>query len=186
MDNQQLSPVTPVANASAPQPTTFSPQTITPALQTPQPVPVYPTPTVGAAAPAASPIAFTTTSSATKNDLFGSASSRHGSLGLVSLGLGAAAVGVLPLLIFVPSLVKSVSLLAVWLVVITLFSIGGVLTGVKSHNATDETSNPALIGMMVSLVMLVLCIVLGSYYIKVQLTLNAYKNKYNSLNNNSL
>lgn len=161
-----------------PQPTTTNvpPVQAVASIAQPQPTSIYPTPNSAYANPAS---ASAINNSANYNSPFTPYASTN-SYGLIALGLGGAAVAIIPLLIFVPSLLNSMSMVTVWLAVVTALATVGLFLGLKSQKNTQQVDTLGLLAIILATVMLVLCITMGSYYIKIQLTLNSFKSKYKS------
>lgn len=188
MEIQPLAPG-PAINPG-PQPPTVSVQPDQTATNIPPPQPpvnsVYPTPNAGFGVPVPAPLpppANNYSSQSTNSyDTTGHKTGSHGILALILSGL---AVVIIPLLIFAPSLLKSMTMAVVWLLIITVLSVAGLVLGLLSQKKSESVVLMSVVAIMVSTVMLILCLVIGSYYIKLQITLNAYKNKYNSRTNGS-
>lgn len=67
----------------------------------------------------------------------------------------------------------------------SILSVAGLVLRILLQKKSNSVVLQGLLAIVVSIVMLILCLVIGSYYIKLQITLNAYKNKYNSRTNSS-
>jgi hypothetical protein len=166
---------TPEVAAVAPPPTPVA----TEAVQ-PQAASVYPTPSSGFGVPVTSPIMSNNSSAIASNSFDSLLPNRKNFTDKLALALGCVSVAVIPLLIFVPSLIKSMTMVTIWLVIVSALSIGGVVFGMRSFKSSDQIQPFSILGLVMSTVMLVFCLIVGSYYLKLQITINSYKNKYKS------
>lgn len=190
MDNSPASPQPLGSNLPQTNPPTVIPpqqtaQLSQPAMGMPQPNAIYPAATVGVTAPLVSPTAAVP---AAPNVQFGNSYSpvvsTAGSHSFLALCLGGASAFIIPLLIFSPSFADSLTKATIWLVLATLLSLAGLGLGYLSQKASETVDLKALMAIIVSTVMAVFCLIIGSYYIKLQMTINSYKHassQYNGL-----
>lgn len=106
--------------------------------------------------------------------------SKFGSMGRLSLLLSSVAVGIFILLIFVTSLVDSLSKAYIWFFVILALGVAGLALGLISEKKKEKISLVGLLGIILSVIVCINCLVVGSYYIKLQMALNDFKDSFNS------
>ena len=162
MENQV---VTPNQNNLSP------PSPLTPASQPTPPTPTTPDPSNNPGS--GSPINFNSDS---PNSV--------GMSGKLSLLLSSLAVGIFILLIFT-GLVNSPSKAYAWLFVILALGIAGLIFGLLSEKGKDKINLLGLVGIILSVIVCINCLIIGSYYIKLQIELNKFKTQTNTqLNGN--
>lgn len=108
---------------------------------------------------------------------FSSSSGKSGSLSLI---LSALAVGIFILLVFVTGLIDSLTKAYIWFFVILALGVAGLITGLTSEKGRDRLSLTGLLGIILSVIVCVNCLVVGSYYIKIQIELNKFKTKFDT------
>ncbi len=116
---------------------------------------------------------------------FGSRSSGGGSYPLILAGTS---VLLFPTLIFAPGLIDSMGAAAAWIIFALVLSGASIFLAVRQQKKSADVNTSAIVAIALASVMFVTSIILGSYYIKLQMTLNAYKSsleKYNSTYNSS-
>lgn len=106
-----------------------------------------------------------------------SGSKKFGGLSLI---LSALAVGIFILLIFVSSLIDSLTKAYIWFFVILALGLAGLATGLLSEKGREKLSLTGLLGIILSVIVCVDCLVVGSYYLKIQMELNKFKSQFNS------
>lgn len=103
--------------------------------------------------------------------------------GLFSLVGGAGSVLILVVFIFasksILGLVGGEGAFIIQLLVVAILSIAGVVFGYLNQSSKDRNGLGA-VGLALASVMLVLAVILTSYYLKIKIELNSYKSKYNS------
>ncbi len=100
--------------------------------------------------------------------------------GWIAFGLAALSLVVVVLLIFVTSLVKSEALVVTWLIVLAALAGGSLFLGFKSRNDQGQLRAKSLIAVIVSMIVGVNVLIVGSYYIKFQIELKKIEKKYQS------
>ena len=179
-------PPTPQAPVPEPVP---APQVIAPTsapvgqpMQMPAASSIYPTPapTPTTASFAQQPQAY----SQMPSPSFGGRSS-GGSYPLILAGTS---VLLFPTLIFAPGLIDSMGAAAAWIVFALVLSGSSIFLAVRQQKKSADVNTSAIVAIALASVMFVTSIILGSYYIKLQMTLNSYKSaleNYNSTYNSS-
>lgn len=109
-----------------------------------------------------------------------SSSNKSGAYGRLSLLLSSSAVGIFILLIFVNSLVDSLTKTYIWFFVILALGVAGLALGLLSEKNKEKISLLGLVGIVVSVIVLINCLTIGSYYIKIQVEINKYQSQFNS------
>ncbi len=184
MDNNTFGqPPAPQAPMPGPAP---APQVIAPTdapvgqpMQMPPTASIYPTP-----APTPTSASFVQqqqpqTYSQMPASSFGSRSSSGGSYPLILAGTS---VLLFPTLIFAPGLIDSMGAAAAWIVFALVLSGASIFLAVKQQKKSADVNTSAIVAIALASVMFVTSIILGSYYIKLQMTLNAFKNSVNNYN----
>lgn len=116
----------------------------------------------------------------------GLASAVNGSSGKLSLLLSSLAVGIFILLIFVTGLVDSLAKAYAWFFIILALGVAGLVFGLRSEKGKDKMDLLGLVGIILSIIVCINCLIIGSYYIKLQIELNKFKSQTNSQINNNL
>ncbi|HEX5455893.1 MAG TPA: hypothetical protein VFW77_00835 [Candidatus Saccharimonadales bacterium] len=146
-------------------------QVITPTQNNPASVSPEPTPPVSPPTPLNPPIS---------PDI--SMSPGSGKSGWLSLAFSALAVGIFILLVFVTGLVNSLTKAYVWFFVILALGVAGLVVGLISEKNRERISLTGLLGIILSVIVCVNCLVVGSYYIKLQMELNKFNSTFNNSN----
>ncbi len=102
--------------------------------------------------------------------------------GLISLILSCSAIVLLLLLIFIPGMVKSLTATYVWFFVFVALGVSSLTLGILSEKGKDKFSLVGLIGLIVSVIVSINVVIIGAYFIKVQIELNKFKNDFNNTN----
>ncbi len=152
MENQTITPSQNSQTQPAPQPSLSN---------TPPELPANPIP---------APVADWSTGSQPSN----------GNFGRLSLLFSSLAVGIFILLIFATGLVDSLSKAYIWFFIILALGIAGLVLGLISEKGKDKINLLGLVGIVVSIIVCINCLIIGSYYIKLQMTLNSFKSQYNT------
>lgn len=100
--------------------------------------------------------------------------------GLFSLIAGVLAVAIIPLLIFIPKLVSSETMVYTWTTGVAVLGIAGLGFGRKSMDNKGSADFKSLVGIILSLLMVVTCLLVAAYYIKLRMYLSSYENDYSS------
>ncbi|HEX5797467.1 MAG TPA: hypothetical protein VFX86_03685 [Candidatus Saccharimonadales bacterium] len=98
-----------------------------------------------------------------------------GAFGRLSLLLSSSAVGIFILLIFVTGLVDSLSKAYIWFFIILALGVTGLVLGLLSEKGKDRINLGGLVGIILSVIVCVNCLTIGSFYIKTQIELNKFK-----------
>lgn len=180
MDNQN--PLNNLNNqdpAPNPSPAPMPDQTVatSPTPVTPFAAPVTSSPEPAFSAPAPEPASFnsvnldSSTSSGLMSDKYG----------LASVGAGLLVLILVIILIFAGGgLVSSMTKLYIWFGVFLALGVAGLVSGILSAKNSLKISIPALIGIILSVMVCINCILIGAYYIKANMVLNSIQEQYES------
>lgn len=148
---------------------------ITPSVQTPEPPAkpsIYPAPTSGFAA--ATPTHQNPATANTKPSKSG------GMYGRLSLIFGLLGVATAVLLILEPGLISSLSMAYVWFAGIFAAGIIGFIMGLKALKGQAVIDRSALVGLIVSIIVGLNCLIIGTYYIKFTSALRQFETQFNT------
>jgi uncharacterized membrane protein len=98
----------------------------------------------------------------------------------LSLAFGVLAVGIFILLIFASSLIDSLTKAYIWFFIILALGVSGLVMGIISEKGRERISLTGLLGIILSVMVCVTCLIVGSYYIKIEMALNDFQSSLNS------
>lgn len=100
--------------------------------------------------------------------------------GTLALTLPVLALILAFIIIFWPSIIASETLFYVWLAVFLTLGGAGVGLGLAHLKASERIHLPSLMGVIIGTVVFLSAATLGTYYIKIELTINSIENQYKS------
>lgn len=99
-------------------------------------------------------------------------------LGMLSLLISSSAIGIFILLVFVTNLVDSLTKAYLWFFAILVMGILGLALGLLSERGKPRINLLGLVGIILSVIVCVNCLTIGSFYIKTQIELNKVKTQF--------
>ncbi len=161
-------------------PTVVTPNVITPTQGISSVInqsPITPTP----AAPQTPYITGSSLDSQNHKSIFDSTTSDKS--GLFSLIGGASSIAIILIIIFAGNILSfsdGQTAFILQLLLVSSLSLAGIVFGYINQQDKNKSNGMGALGLALASVVFVLCLIVGSYYLKLTMALNSYKNDYKS------